>query len=158
VRVDDHADLDLTTAMTLEAWVRPSALGSNWRTALFKEQPGHMTYAMYAGTSSGQPTGQAYVGGEKDARSAAALPVNAWTHLATTYDGANLRLYVNGTVVRTLAVTGSMAVSTGPLKLGGNGVWGEWFAGLLDDVRVYNRALTAAEVQTDMTAPVVLPS
>ena len=38
VRVDDHADLDLTTAMTLEAWVKPSALGTNWRTVLFKEQ------------------------------------------------------------------------------------------------------------------------
>ena len=51
-----------------------------------------------------------------------------------------------------------MAVSTGPLKLGGNAIWGEWFAGLMDDVRVYNRALTAAEIQTDMTSPVVLPS
>ena len=35
-----------------------------------------------------------------------------------------------------------MTVSTGPLKLGGNAIWGEWFAGLMDDVRVYNRALT----------------
>ena len=69
-----------------------------------------------------------------------------------------LRLFVNGAQVRALAVTGAMTVSTGPLKLGGNGIWGEWFAGLMDDVRVYNRALTAAEIQTDMTAPVVLPS
>ena len=50
-----------------------------------------------------------------------------------------------------------MTVSTGPLKLGGNAIWAEWFAGLLDDVRVYNRALTPAELQSDMTAPVVLP-
>ena len=35
-----------------------------------------------------------------------------------------------------------MAVTTGPLKLGGNAIWGEWFAGLMDDVRVYNRALS----------------
>jgi hypothetical protein len=61
-------------------------------------------------------------------------------------------------VVRTLAVTGAMTVSAGALKLGGNAIWGEWYAGLLDDVRLYNRALTAAEIQTDMTAPVVLPS
>ncbi len=51
-----------------------------------------------------------------------------------------------------------MTVSTGQLKLGGNGIWGEWFAGLLDDVRVYNRALSAADIQTDMSSPVVLPS
>ena len=35
-------------------------------------------------------------------------------------------------------------------RLGGNNVWAEWFAGRLDDVRIYNRALSAAQVQTDM--------
>ena len=67
-------------------------------------------------------------------------------------------VYVNGAQVKSLAVTGAMTVSSGQLKLGGNGIWGEWFAGLLDDVRVYNRALSAADLQTDMTSPVVLPS
>jgi hypothetical protein len=79
VRVDDHADLDLTGAMTLEAWVRPSAQGTNWRTVLFKEQASHMTYALYANSGSGQPAGQAYVGGQKDARGTAAVPANAAT-------------------------------------------------------------------------------
>ena len=37
-------------------------------------------------------------------------------------------------------------------KLGGNAIFGsEWYAGLLDDVRVYNRALSATEIQTDMS-------
>ena len=47
-----------------------------------------------------------------------------------------------------------MTVSTGPLKLGGNAIWREWFAGLMDDVRIYNRALTPAEIQQDMATPV----
>ena len=47
-----------------------------------------------------------------------------------------------------------MTVSTGPLKLGGNAIWGEWFAGLMDDVRVYNRALSASEIQSDMNVAV----
>ena len=47
-----------------------------------------------------------------------------------------------------------MAISTGPLKLGGNGIWSEWFAGSMDDVRIYNRALSATEIQGDMTTPV----
>jgi len=90
------------------------------------------------------------VGGERNARATAALPVNTWTHLATTYDGANLRLYVNGTQAATTALTGAKAVSTGPLKIGGNALWSEWFAGLIDDVRIYDRALSATEIQGDM--------
>jgi len=156
VRIADHAELDLTTAMTLQAWVRPTSVG-NWRTVVFKEQASHMTYALYAATDSGRPTGQAYVGGERDARGPSAIPTGAWTHLATSYDGATLLLYVNGTQVRTLAVSGPMAVSTGPLNLGGNAIWGEWYAGLIDDVRIYERALTPTEIQSDMATPVSGP-
>jgi hypothetical protein len=150
VRINDADDIDLTTGMTLEAWVRPTALGNAWRTVLFKEQSGHMTYALYASTDNGRPTGQAHVGGERNARATAALALNTWTHLATTYDGATLRLYVNGTQAAATALTGAMAVSTGPLKIGGNALWSEWFAGLIDDVRVYDRALSATEIQGDM--------
>ena len=82
------------------------------------------------------------------------MPLNAWSHLATTYDGSLVRLYVNGTLASSTAVTGAMAASTGVLRLGGNSVWGEWFAGLIDEVRVYNRALGAAEVQQDMATAV----
>ena len=39
------------------------------------------------------------------------------------------------------------------LHIGGNGVWNEWFAGQLDDVRIYDQALSAAQVQTDMSTP-----
>ncbi len=63
-----------------------------------------------------------------------------------------MRLYVNGIQTGSAAGGGAMATSTGPLKLGGNAVFGsEWYAGLLDDVRVYSRALTATEIQTDMS-------
>ena len=47
-----------------------------------------------------------------------------------------------------------MAASTGVLRFGGNSIWGEWFAGLIDEVRVYNRALSAGEVQQDMATAV----
>jgi hypothetical protein len=82
------------------------------------------------------------------------VPVNAWTHLAATYDGATLRLYVNGAQQATRAVTGPLQTSAGPLRIGGNGVWDEWFAGLIDDVRVYNRALSPTEVLADMATAV----
>ena len=45
--------------------------------------------------------------------------------------------------------------STGVLRIGGDSIWSdEWFSGLIDEVRLYNRALTAAEIQADMTKPV----
>jgi hypothetical protein len=150
VTIPDSASLDITR-MTLEAWVRPTVLGTAWRSVLLKEQPGDFVYALYATTNASRPSGYVFIGGEKEARGTAALTVNTWTHLATTYDGANLRLYVNGTLVKTTAQTGNIATSSGALQLGGNTIWGEWYAGTLDDVRVYNKALTAAEIQADMT-------
>jgi hypothetical protein len=85
----------------------------------------------------------------------AVTALNAWTHLASTYDGTTLRLYVNGVQAATKAVTGAIKVSTGVLRIGGNGTWNdEWFSGLIDEVRVYSRALTAAQIQTDMAVPV----
>jgi hypothetical protein len=82
------------------------------------------------------------------------VALNTWTHLAGTFDGTTLRLYVNGTEVGTRAVAGPMATSTGVLRMGGNGIWGEFFAGRIDEVRVYNRALSVAEIQTDMNTPI----
>jgi hypothetical protein len=82
------------------------------------------------------------------------LPVNTWSHLAVTYDGSVMRLYVNGVQVGTQTIAGPIATSTGALTIGGNTVWGEFFTGRVDDLRVYNRARSQAEVQSDMAAPV----
>ena len=153
VTIADSASLDLTNGLTVEAWVNPDTLGA-WRTAVMKERPGGLAYALYANNASSRPVGQISIGGTKSATGTAQLPLNAWSHVATTYDGATLRLYVDGTQVGSRAQTGSIAPSTGPLKIGGNGIWGEWFGGLIDEVRVYNRALTAAELQADMATPV----
>ena len=65
-----------------------------------------------------------------------------------------MRLYVNGVLVGTRAQTGAIATTTDPLRIGGDTRWGEYFNGLIDEVRVYNRALTVTEIQADMAAPV----
>ncbi len=155
VTVPDANSLDLTGGMTLEAWVFPTTLGNGWRTVVFKEQSGDLVYGMYANRPGTRPNGQVFVAGnDRHVNGTAALALNAWSHLATTYDGSFLRLWVNGTQVAQLAQTGPIATSTGALRLGGNNIWSEWFTGRLDDVRVYNRALTAGQLQTDMTTPV----
>ena len=83
----------------------------------------------------------------------ATLAVNTWTHLAATYDRATIRLFVNGVQVSTAAQTAAVSTSNAVLTIGAN-FYGEYFAGLIDEVRIYNRALSAAEIQTDMSTAV----
>jgi hypothetical protein len=155
VTIPDANTLDLTTGMTMEAWVRPSAIGNLWRAVMIKEQPGDLIYALYAGDSKGHAGADVFTNGDKSVVGTATTPLDTWTHLAATYDGANLRLYVNGVQAASKAVTGSIRASTGALRIGGNSIWSdEWFSGLIDEARLYNRALTAAEIQADMTKPV----
>ena len=65
--------------------------------------------------------------------------------MALTYDGATMRLYINGTQVASRATAGAIQTTTSPLWIGGNSPYGEYFQGLIDEARVYNRALTQAE-------------
>jgi hypothetical protein len=155
VTIPDANSLDLSTGMTMEAWVRPTAVGALWRTVMLKEQPTDLDYALYAANGNGRAASHVFTNRDTGLNGTAATPLNAWTHLAATYDGATLRLFVNGVQVSTKALTGSIRATTGPLRIGGNGIWDdEWFAGLIDEARVYNRALTAAEIQADMNRPV----
>jgi hypothetical protein len=75
--------------------------------------------------------------------------------LAATYDGATQKLYVNGALVGNRSQTGAITLSNGALRIGGNSVWGEYFTGYIDEVRVYNRALTQAEIAEDSRMAVV---
>ena len=154
VTVADAASLDLTSAFTLEAWVRPAVAGGI-RTAVLKElPPGDLAYALYA-AAGGAPLGEIWTtSGYFGAAGTGAVPLNVWTHLAATLSGGSLRLYVNGSLVRTTAAAGTVRTSNAPLRIGGNAVWNEWFSGQIDEVRVYNRGLTAAEIQTDMNTAI----
>src|SRR6185436_11503679 len=98
--------------------------------------------------------GGIFGGAKKNAFGTAPLTVNAWSHLAATYDGAMLRLYVNGTQVASVARTGFIKTSINPLQIGGDKFFGQPFAGVIDEVRVYSVALIAAQVQADATTPV----
>jgi hypothetical protein len=138
--------------MSVEAWVNPTST-TGWRTAIIKEKPGDLAYALYAAGTARPSVYVTTTGGGGSATASAAVPTNAWSHLAATYDAITVRLYVNGTQVASAPRSGAIASSTSPLRLGGNSIWGEWFAGQLDDVRVYDKTLTPAQIQTDMTTP-----
>jgi hypothetical protein len=154
VTVADSASLDLSTGMTISAWVNPSTLPA-WPTVVLKERPSGLAYALYAsaGATKAPSSYLDSAKGEYFATGTGALPLNAWTHLAATYDGAQVRLYVNGALVATKAASGNILATTGALRIGGNAVWGEYFAGVIDEIRIYNRALTQTAIQTDMLTP-----
>jgi concanavalin A-like lectin/glucanase superfamily protein len=154
VTVPDSSSLDLTNGMTLEAWVRPLTT-SGWRTVVLKERPGDTAYALYSSNNdNGRPSGRVRVNGSNvSVNGTSRLTTSVWTHLATTFDGSNLRLYVNGALVATRAASGTILTSTNLLRIGGSSALGRWFRGRIDEVRVYNRALSASEIQSDRTTP-----
>ena len=79
-----------------------------------------------------------------------ANPIEVWSYVALTYDGSTLRLFVNGGQAASRATTGTIETTGNPLWFGGNHPYGEFFDGLIDEARVYDRALTEAEIRADM--------
>jgi hypothetical protein len=155
VTVNDANSLDLTTGMTLTAWVYPTVAPSGWRTIVAKERSGGVVYFLHAGsTSNNRPATGVYISNaERQLFGGSRLSANTWTHLAATYDGTTQRLYVNGVQVSSRAQTGTIQTSTNPLRIGGNSPYGEFFQGRIDEVHIYNRALTQAEIQAVMNTP-----
>jgi Concanavalin A-like lectin/glucanases superfamily/Domain of unknown function (DUF1929)/Bacterial Ig domain/Kelch motif len=153
VTVADAASLDLTTGMTIEAWVNPAA-GTGWRTVVLKENAGGLAYALYAANNASRPAGFVHTSADAGLNGTSAVPLSTWTHLALTFDGTTLRMFVNGVQVSSVAVAGAAVVTSNGLRIGGNSIWGEYFRGLIDEVRIYNRALAASEIQTDMNVPI----
>src|SRR4029453_13468134 len=111
---------------------------------------GQLVYALYANNDVSRPSGHLFTSGDLFSNGTAALPLNTWSHLALTWDGTTLRLWLNGAQVASRAVSGTLPNSAGPLRFGGNNVWSEWLAGRVDEIRVYGRALTQSELQADM--------
>lgn len=161
VDIPDASSLDLTNGMTIEAWVNPSNV-TGYKTILCKENgTSNLAYTLAAnnntsGAANQRPNSRIRIGSNtRTVTGTSKLTLNTWMHLACTYDGATMRFYQNGVQVSTFATTGNMAVTTNLLRIGGSPALGtQYFAGLIDEVRIYNRALSQAEIQTDMNSPV----
>jgi fibronectin type 3 domain-containing protein len=152
ININDSASLHLTTGMTLEAWVNPSTTSGTWRDIIYK---GNDNYFLESTTNTGSPGAGATIGSvDAVTRGSTALTLNTWAYLASTYDGSTLRFYVNGVQVSSVAQPGSIVVSSNQLQIGGDGIFGQFFTGKIDEVRVYNTALNQAQIQTDMATPV----
>lgn len=146
VIVGDANSLDWTQSFTISAWVMPNTVHSDFRAvavkdyviALYASQPGG------SGCASGVPMiwfeTNGTLGPSYRACGSAPLAIGQWTHLAGTYDGSNLKLYVNGVLIATTAASGYIEQTTGSLRIGAS-QFGEYFDGAIDEVRGRNYAV-----------------
>jgi hypothetical protein len=149
VLVAGSRSLDLSRAMTLEAWVRSATRGRRWGSVLVKRRRSGAAYGLYASGREGRAAVRLRT---RRVRRLAGMPRRSrrgWHHVASTWNGRVLRLYVDGRLVDEARVTGRAAKSSGPLRIGGAG-----FRGAIDNVRVYRRALSAADVRAARTTAV----
>ena len=80
VTIADSASLDLTSGMTLEAWVKPQ--GGDWRTVALKERTDGLAYGLYSNTDTGRPSAEVKTTSSNETRGPAALATGTWSHLA----------------------------------------------------------------------------
>jgi hypothetical protein len=87
---------------------------------------------------------------------------NTWVHVAGVANGTDIRIYINGALVATAGTTTTnYGSSADPFRIGGGGIFdttGNFFTGRIDEVAVFGRALSAAEVQTQFLAAVPEPA
>jgi hypothetical protein len=152
VSVPHASTLELTSSLTLEAWLKPSSRDRRWRTVLAKAAPGDVAYALYASDPHMRPAAAAGTARGSAARNGAVLRPGRWNHLAVTYDGSALRIYVNGKLSATHVRRGALPTGAGPLLIGGDRARARSYRGAIDDVRIYDRALDVGEIRADMTA------
>ena len=77
------------------------------------------------------------------------LATNEWIHVALSYDGAEARIFVNGELDVSMVVSGEITQTDNEIRIG-RGEPAGYFAGMIDDTRVYNRGLTQEEIQKVM--------
>jgi hypothetical protein len=152
--VANSTSLDVSgNALTLSMWIKPGSvtgdsavLGKFWNAGMTSP---YYQYGLELG--GGRP--HFYVGtatGLVGATTDSALALNQWSHLAVVFDVSQVRFYVNGTLVNSRSVTATLTARGRPLRMGADADTAQFFKGVLDNVRVYNRALTATEVVSDM--------
>jgi hypothetical protein len=150
--VHDNESLDITDAITLEAWVywgsgTDNGILGKWYYTTNKRsyllyQAGPTTISFYT-SSDGTGTGQQYI---------STTATNGWRHIVGTDDGTNQRLYIDGVEVNNGASPGSIYASDQKLNIGTMVLNTQRYPHDIAQPRIYNRALTASEIQRNFDA------
>ncbi len=150
VRVADSPSLSVAGPFTAAAWIKFThrdrvqvAIVEKWDTAAAGAANGFMLRV--------SPDGKAKLvicdaAGLDGAQGRTPLPAETWTHVAAVYDGKSVHIYVNGKLEESDAIARAPADGAAPLTIAHTPSGGNRFTGAIDDVRLYSRALSEAEV------------
>lgn len=140
ITIADSNSLDLTSAGTIEFWVKKANDTASSSTYVYKQN----AYYIYDNGTTGQltfkwSTGTALI---TDMR----INAGIWYHIAAVYDGANLKIYINGELSKSVAYSTNATANTNPLYIGNTGSSLNLY-GVMDGLVIYNRALNATEIR-----------
>jgi alpha-mannosidase len=157
VRVEDSPSLDLGRTGTIGAWVRIDTLG-RWQSVVAKGDSNSDSKHNYAIEVNPSNHWVCILGaGESQiVLEAASRPtLNRYHHVACAWDGLTVRLYVDGELAVSTLQLVTPAANAAPLYVGQFGGDTDRLEGVIDDVRIYNRALSPAEIQADLSTPIL---
>lgn len=164
VRVANSPSLNTcTNAITLEAWIKPSSFSmeeGDAHTILRKNiLPGRANYYLRLRVAAGRPILEISAGTDVGRLQAAhPFDLDTWYHVAGTYDGVRLSLYVNGTLVTNRSATGALHSDASDLFIGlgdPSSRTGEYFHGCLDEIRLWSVARSPEQIRAGMGAVLV---
>lgn len=146
--VPDSFSLDITQQISIAVWVFPTSQKTQEIVRKGSEVNG-INAAPYSLALSG--TGEIVFSLRPDQEFTqlrkTGYPLSVWLFLVGTYDGTTMKLYVNGVLEGQLGVSGNLNENGSPLLIGTRlNLPADTFQGIIDDVRIYNRALTVEEI------------
>lgn len=144
ITVDDSMnELNSEDAISIAAWIKPNSTDTVQRIA---GQAGSNGYALRIRNGSAELEVGLSNSTDPEIVSTEPLEAGVWTHVVGTYNGVTLKLYVDGQLDSQLTAAGTLTAATGNFTIGRkyNGV--RPFDGEIDDVAVFDRAMTAVEI------------
>jgi uncharacterized delta-60 repeat protein len=138
-------------SVTLEAWVNYNISQEDWKGIIYKANGNSSGYQLFIDSAERVAFGVITTSGFSRPNAGFTLPTNTWHHIVGSYDGSNLRIYVNGILYNTTPQTGNILTSTTNLYVGMSFA-SEEFPGYIPIARIYNRGLTTQEVLQNFNA------
>jgi hypothetical protein len=161
LEVSGAPDYGGTGPYTLELWIRPQTIDGTYRFLISREES---TSAGRQGTgvwlsSTGLGFERWINGVSSTVHYTAGLPVGMWSYVTATYDGAVMRLYVNGSLVGSRETSAALIAQPGGSTVIGAGAGGHsgFFAGDIDEVALYPRAIIRSHVSAHEAAATSAP-